>query len=48
MSGRSTSHVQAGTICFLEYDLDMPSLEIAERIVENQSTLIVPGSHFAL
>ena len=36
---------QAGAIALLKYDADVPSLEIAERVRVNQSTLIVPGSH---
>lgn len=39
---------KAGPICFLKYDLDLPSLQIAERVMKNQSTLIVPGSHFGM
>ncbi len=39
---------QAGPICFLKYRSDMPSVAIAERILEKQNTLIVPGSHFGL
>jgi aspartate/methionine/tyrosine aminotransferase len=39
---------QAGPICFLKYKSDMPSIEIAERILKNRSTLIVPGAHFGL
>ena len=34
---------QAGAICLLKYDADVPSLELAERVRLNQSTLIVPG-----
>lgn len=39
---------KAGPICFLKYKSDVPSLEIAQQILKNQSTLIVPGSHFGL
>ncbi len=39
---------KAGPICFLKYAMDVPSLQIAERVMKNQSTLIVPGSHFAM
>ena len=35
---------QAGAIALVKYDADIPSLEIAERVRVNQSTLIVPGS----
>ncbi len=36
---------QAGAIALLKYRSEVPSLEIAERMRTNQSTLIVPGSH---
>jgi aspartate/methionine/tyrosine aminotransferase len=39
---------QAGAIALVKYDADVPSLEIAERVRLNQSTLIVPGSHVGL
>lgn len=39
---------QAGAICLLKYDANLPSLELAERVRLNQSTLIVPGSHVGL
>ena len=39
---------QAGAIALVKYDADIPSLEIAERVRINQSTLIVPGSHVGL
>ncbi len=39
---------QAGAICLLKYDANVPSLELAERVRLNQSTLIVPGSHVGL
>ena len=39
---------QAGAIGLLKYDAAIPSLEIAERIRQNQSTLIVPGTHVGL
>jgi aspartate/methionine/tyrosine aminotransferase len=39
---------QAGAIALVKYDADVPSLEIAERVRVNQSTLIVPGSHVGL
>ncbi len=32
----------------MKYDADITSLEIAERVRINQSTLIVPGSHVGL
>jgi len=39
---------QAGAIGLIRYDASVPSLEIAERVRVNQSTLIVPGSHVGL
>jgi aspartate/methionine/tyrosine aminotransferase len=39
---------EAGAIALLKYDADVPSVEIAERVRKNQSTLIVPGSHVGL
>jgi aspartate/methionine/tyrosine aminotransferase len=39
---------QAGAFCFVKYEGGPPSLEIVQRIRENQSTLIVPGSHLGL
>ena len=47
--GRLTWHEpQAGAIALVRYDSDTPSLEIAERVRVNQSTLIVPGMHVGL
>jgi aspartate/methionine/tyrosine aminotransferase len=39
---------QAGAIALVRYDADIASLELAERVRVNQSTLIVPGSHIGL
>lgn len=39
---------QAGAIVFLRYNSDAPSIPLAERILKEQSTLIVPGLHFGL
>jgi aspartate/methionine/tyrosine aminotransferase len=39
---------QAGAIALVKYDADIASLELAERVRVNQSTLIVPGSHVGL
>jgi aspartate/methionine/tyrosine aminotransferase len=48
-SGRLTwREPQAGAIALVRYDADINSLELAERVRENQSTLIVPGSHVGL
>jgi aspartate/methionine/tyrosine aminotransferase len=38
----------AGAICLTRYDHPIPSLELAERIRINQSTLVVPGTHTGL
>ena len=39
---------QAGAIALLAYKSDVPSVELAERVRREQSTLIVPGSHVGL
>jgi aspartate/methionine/tyrosine aminotransferase len=39
---------QAGAIALVKYDADIDSVQIAERVRINQSTLIVPGSHVGL
>jgi aspartate/methionine/tyrosine aminotransferase len=39
---------QAGAIGLVKYDAGVSSLEIAEQVRANQSTLIVPGSHVGL
>jgi hypothetical protein len=39
---------EAGAIGLLKYASDIPSLELAERTREAQSTLIVPGSHVGI
>lgn len=39
---------RAGAICLTRYDHPIPSLELAERIRINQSTLVVPGIHTGL
>ena len=39
---------QAGAIALVRYDADIKSLEIADRVRVNQSTLIVPVSHVGL
>ncbi len=39
---------QAGAIALLKYDAPVPSLDVAERVRVNQSTLIVPGTHVGL
>lgn len=39
---------QAGAICFVGYDAEIGSDELAERLRVEQSVLIVPGSHFGV
>ena len=39
---------QAGAIAFLKYNADAESIPLCERILKEQSTLIVPGLHFGL
>jgi aspartate/methionine/tyrosine aminotransferase len=39
---------KAGAIALVKYDADTPSLDIAERVRLNRSTLIVPGAHVGL
>lgn len=39
---------QAGAIALVRYAADTPSLDLAERVRVNQSTLIVPGTHVGL
>jgi aspartate/methionine/tyrosine aminotransferase len=36
----------AGAICYTRYDLDINSSELAKRLKDEQSVLIVPGDHF--
>jgi aspartate/methionine/tyrosine aminotransferase len=37
---------RAGAICYARYDLDISSSELAQRLKDEQSVLIVPGDHF--
>lgn len=39
---------QAGAICFLRYDLDVGSTELAERLRVEKDLLVVPGDHFGM
>ena len=39
---------QAGAIALVRYEAPVPSLQVAERVRVNQSTLIVPGAHVGL
>ena len=39
---------EAGAICLVKYDADIPSPQLAERIRQNQNTLVVPGSYVGL
>lgn len=38
----------AGAICYAKYDLPIGSLELAERLRDEESVLIVPGVHFGM
>lgn len=38
----------AGAFCFVKYNSDIPNLDICQNMLENQSTLIVPGSHLGM
>lgn len=38
----------AGAICYAKYDLPIGSLELAERLRDEASVLIVPGIHFGM
>ncbi|HEX2168167.1 MAG TPA: aminotransferase class I/II-fold pyridoxal phosphate-dependent enzyme [Longimicrobiales bacterium] len=48
MDGFHWRDPDAGAICFVRYDADIGSDELAERLRSEQSVLIVPGSHFGL
>jgi aspartate/methionine/tyrosine aminotransferase len=37
---------KAGAICFARYGLKVNSTELVERLIREQSVLIVPGDHF--
>ncbi|UCF18320.1 MAG: aminotransferase class I/II-fold pyridoxal phosphate-dependent enzyme, partial [Gemmatimonadota bacterium] len=37
---------RAGAICYTKYDLDINSSQLAQRLKDEQSVLIVPGDHF--
>jgi aspartate/methionine/tyrosine aminotransferase len=39
---------QAAAIAFVRYHLDVNSTELVERLIREQSVLIVPGDHFGL
>ena len=39
---------QAGAIAWFQYDLDITSDELAQRLLDEQSVLVVPGSQFGL
>jgi aspartate/methionine/tyrosine aminotransferase len=38
----------AGAYYFVKYKADIPSIQLVENILHNQSTLIVPGSHLGM
>jgi aspartate/methionine/tyrosine aminotransferase len=37
---------KAGAICFARYALEINSTELVERLIKEQSVLVVPGDHF--
>lgn len=37
-----------GTVCFLKYDIDMPSKELCERLQDETGVFFVPGSAFGI
>jgi aspartate/methionine/tyrosine aminotransferase len=39
---------KAGAIAYLSYALKMNSTELVTRLIEEKSTLIVPGDHFEM
>jgi len=38
----------AGAICYVRYELDVNSTELAERLRSEKSVLVVPGDHFGM
>ena len=39
---------QAAAIAFLKYDLDINSIDLAKKLLNEKSVLIIPGDHFGL
>jgi aspartate/methionine/tyrosine aminotransferase len=39
---------RAGSTAFLQYDLDVPSRQLCERLVKEKSTFLVPGQCFEM
>ena len=39
---------QAAAIAFVRYRADVPSLELVDRLIQEQSVLVVPGRHFGV
>lgn len=39
---------RAGAIVFARYALDVPSVELVERLIRDESVLVVPGDHFEM
>lgn len=39
---------RAGAICYLGYDLNINSTDLAEKLIREKSVLIVPGDHFEM
>ena len=38
----------AAAIAFVRYNAEIPSLELVERLIHEQSVLVVPGTHFGV
>ena len=38
----------AGAICYVRYNLDINSIDLAERLKSEKSVLVVPGDHFGM
>jgi aspartate/methionine/tyrosine aminotransferase len=47
-NGFSVVPPAAGAIAFVRRDLGMPSAEFVDRLIREQSTMLVPGEHFLL
>jgi hypothetical protein len=39
---------RAGAIVFARYAMDVPSVELVERLIRDESVLVVPGDHFEM
>jgi aspartate/methionine/tyrosine aminotransferase len=47
-NGFSWLSPEAGAICFAQYDVDINSTVLAERLRVDRSVLVVPGDHFGI